>query len=151
MEQYGNELETFDELQHLATIGMKPPYRFGTHKDDPLAQEYRKLNPQVVVIASSLMNGQREGHHFLSQHHANLVSRTYPCIYNLRDVVDIDGSGKTAPLPYELMRTAPATSFDGSGTPGRAPRYQWYARIEVAYQNSRTVLADWRKCDEELD
>ena len=88
---------------------MKPPYQFGTNEDNPLAREYRKLDPNVLVIALSLMTGKREGHHFLSQQHAIDVSRTNACIYDLRDVVDIDSRRKTAPFPYEAMRTAPDT------------------------------------------
>ena len=57
MEQYEHEIETVDELKHLDTFGMKPPYRFGTHEDDPLAKEYIKLDPQVLAIAPSLMAG----------------------------------------------------------------------------------------------
>ena len=76
--QYENQLEA---VQHLGTFGMKAPYRFGTHERDPLAQEYRRLDPNLLVIASSLMSGQREGHQFLSQHHASVVSRTNVCIY----------------------------------------------------------------------
>ena len=43
----------------------KQPYRFGTQEDDPLAREYRKLVPNGLVIASSLMIGQRECDQFL--------------------------------------------------------------------------------------
>ena len=45
MEQYHHEVETVNKLRHLGTFGMKLPYRFGTHKDDPLASEYTKLDP----------------------------------------------------------------------------------------------------------
>ena len=69
MEQYENELDAVGELQHRGTFEMKPPYPFGTHEDDLLPQEYRKLDLQVLVIASSLINGQRGVHHFLSQRH----------------------------------------------------------------------------------
>ena len=51
MEQNKNELETVAELQHLGTFGMKSPYQFGVHEDDPLAREYRKPDPNVLVIA----------------------------------------------------------------------------------------------------
>ena len=51
MEQYEHEIETIDELQHLGTFGMQPPYRFGTHEHDPIAKEYTKLDTQVLVIA----------------------------------------------------------------------------------------------------
>ena len=98
--------ETFDELQHLGTFRMKPPYRFGTNEDDPLAKEYTKLDPQVLVIASSLMAGQGGGHHFLSPLHAEIVSRTDVTVFNLGDIVNIDSWRKIAPLPYETMRSA---------------------------------------------
>ena len=117
----------------------------------PLAKEYTKLDPQVLLIASSLMAGQRPGHHFLSSHHAAAVSKTNATIYDLRDVVNIDSWPRTARFPYETMRSAPDTSFDESGTPGRAPSYQWYTKIEVACQNFRNALVDERKCNEELD
>ena len=58
MEQYELEIETVVELQHLDKIRMKPPYRLGTHEDNPLAEEYTKLDPQVLVIASITMAGQ---------------------------------------------------------------------------------------------
>ena len=142
---------TADDLglhQHLGTFGMKPPYRFGTHEDDPFASEYCKLDPSVLVIASGLMTGQREGHRFLSQQHAIVVPRTNACISDLRDVVDIEGWREIVPSSYESMQTAPDTSFDESRTPGSAPSYQWYGEIEVACQNLRKALVD---CDEELD
>ena len=105
----------------------------------------------MLVIASSLMAGQQRGHHLLSPLHAELVSRTSATIFNLRDIVDIEGWRKTAPFPYETMRRAPHTSFDETGTPGSAPSYQWYAKIEVACQNFRRALVDWRICNKELD
>ena len=151
MEQYEHEIETVDQLQHLNTFGMKPPYRFGTHEDDPLAKEYNKLNPQVLFISSSLMAGQRRGHQFLSSRHAAVVWKTNATIYDLRDVVNIDSWRKTASFAYETMRSAPDTSFDESGTSGGEPRYQWYTQIEVACQNFGNALAHWRKCNEELD
>ena len=52
-------METVDELRHLGTFGMKPPYRSGTHEDDALATEYTKPDPQVLVIVWSAMAGQR--------------------------------------------------------------------------------------------
>ena len=58
LQQYNHEVETIEELRHLGTFGMKPPYRFGTHEDDPLATEYIKLDPQVLSIASSAIAGQ---------------------------------------------------------------------------------------------
>ena len=45
MEQYDHDINTVDQLQHLGTFGMEPPYRFGTHEDDPLAKEYTKTGP----------------------------------------------------------------------------------------------------------
>ena len=97
------------------------------------------------------MAGHRQGHQFLSSHHTAVVSKTNATIYNLRDVVDIDSWRKTAPFPYETMPSAPDMFFDESGTPGSAPSYQWYTKIEVACQNFRNALVDWRKCNEELD
>ena len=134
MEAYENELEIVDELQHLGEFGMKPPYRFGTHEEDPLAREYTKLGPNVLDIASDPTNGQRNGHRFLSQRHANVVLRTSACIYDLRDIVDIDSWCKTAPFPYETMRTARDTFFDESGTlaahqaTNGTPRSKWPVR-----------------------
>ena len=125
MEQYDHEVETADELRHLGTFGMKPPYRFGTHEDDLLASEYTKLDPQVLVIVSSAMAGQRRGHKFLSPRHAAVVSSTNAAIHELRRVIDIDSWHKTAPFPYERMRSAPDTSFDEHGNAGSAPSYQW--------------------------
>ena len=114
MEQYEHDIETVDKLQHVGTFGLKPPYQFGTHQDDPLAKEYTKLDPQVLVIASSVMAGQQRGHQFLSSRHPAVVSKTNATIYDLRDVVDIDSWRKTGPLPYGTMPTAPDTSFDES-------------------------------------
>ena len=92
MEQYQHENETVDERQHLGTFEMKPPYRFGTHEEDPLAKEYTKLDTQVLVIASSLMAGQQQGHPFLSSRNAAVVLKRNATIYNLRDIVDIDSA-----------------------------------------------------------
>ena len=78
------------------------------------------------------------------------VSRTNACIYDLREFVDIDSWRKTAPFPYESMQTTPDTFFDKNKTPGSAPSYQWYPKIEVACQNFRLALVDWRKCEEEF-
>ena len=149
--QYNREVETVDELRHLGTFGMKPPYRFGTHEDDPLASEYTKLDPQVLVIASSAMAGQRRGHQFLSQRHAAVVSNRNAAIRQLRRVIDIDSWHRTAPFPYNTMRRAPDTSFDEHGNAGSAPGYQWYTKIQVACQNLRRTLVDWRQCNKELD
>ena len=70
MPQYNHEIETVDQLRHLGTFGMKPPYRFGTHEDDPMKSEYTKLKPSVLTIASSAMAGQRARHVFLNKRHA---------------------------------------------------------------------------------
>ena len=67
MPQYNHEIETIDELRHLGTFGLKPPYRFGTHEDDPMKTEYTKLEPSVLTIASSTMAGLRKPHTFLSE------------------------------------------------------------------------------------
>ena len=151
MEGRDRELATVDELQHLGPVRIKPPYLFGTHEDDQLTGEYNKLVPNVLVIASNSTTVQREGHHLLSQQHANVVSRTTACTYGLRDIVHIDSWRKTAPFPYESVQTAPDTSVDKSGTPGSTPSYQWYARIEEACQKFRAALVAWRKCDQKLD
>ena len=50
-----------------------------------------------------------------------------------------------------MMWSAPDTSFDERGNAGGKPSYQWYTKIEVACQNFRKALIDWRQCDEELD
>ena len=78
------------------------------------------------------------------------MSRTNPAIHKLRGVADIDSWQKTAPFPYDTMRSAPDTSFDENRNPGSAPSYQWYTKIEVACQNFRSALVEWRKCNEEL-
>ena len=105
----------------------------------------------MLVIASSTMAGQRQGHQFLSSRHATVVSKTTATIYELHDVVDIASWRTTAPFPYGTMRSAPDTSFNESGTPGGAPSYQWYTKIDVACQNVLNALVHWRKCNEELD
>ena len=43
------------------------------------------------------------------------------------------------------MQTAPDTTFDKIRTPGSAPGYQWYAKMEVAWQKFRSALVDWQK------
>ena len=121
MEQEEHKIETVDELQHLGTFEMKPLYQFGMHKDDPVATEYNKLDPQVLVIASSAMAGQRRGPQFLSSRHAAVVSKTNATIYKLRGVVDMNRWRKTAPFPYETMQSASDTFFDENRTPGSAP------------------------------
>ena len=72
-------------------------------------------------------------------------------IHKLRRVVDIDSWHKTAPFPCDTMRSAPDTSFHEHGNAGSAPSYQWYTKIEVACENFRRAVVDWRKCNEELD
>ena len=151
MQQYDHEIETIKELRHLGTFGMKPPYRFGMHEDDPLATEYAKIYPQVLTIASSAMTGQRRGHVFLSERHAAVVTSTNTAITEWRKTIDIDSWGRTAPFPYETMRSAPDKSFDEHGNAGSAPSYQWYTKVEVACQNFRRTLVDWRQCNEEPD
>ena len=147
MEAYENELKTVHELQHLHEFGMKPPYWFGTHEEDPLTQSYNKLNPKVLVLGSN----SADTHRFLSQRHANVVSRTTACIYDLREVFDRESWRETALFPYESMRTAPDTSFDENRTSGCARSYQWHAKIEVACQTFRSALVACRGCDEEAD
>ena len=66
-------------------------------------------------------------------------------------VVDIDSWRKTAPFPYQTMQSAPDTCFDENGTPRSAPSYQWYTKIEVACQNFRNAVVEWRKCNNQLD
>ena len=142
MQQYDHEVETIEELRHLGTFRMKPPYRFGTHEDNPLATEYTKLDPQVLTIASSAMARQRRGHVFLSECHATIVTSTNAAITKLRKTIDIDSWGRTVPFPYETMRSAPDTSFDEHGNAGSTPSYQWYTKMEVACQNFRRTLVD---------
>ena len=151
MPQYNHEIETIDQLRHLGTFGMKPSYRFGTHKDNPLETEYIKLEPSVLTIASSAMAGQRANHVFLSERHAAVVTNTNASITELGKTINIDGWGRTAPFPYDTMRNAPETSFDEIGNASDKPSYQWYTKIEVACQNIRNTLIDWRRYEEELD
>ena len=63
----------------------------------------------------------------------------------------MDSWRKAALFPYELMPAAPDTCFDKSATPGSAPSYQWYTKIEVARQNCRSAPVTWQKCDEKFD
>ena len=105
MPQYNHEIETIDQLRHLGTFGMKPPYRFGTHEDDPLAMEYIKLEPSVPTIASSAMAGQRANHVFLSKCHAAIVTNTNAAITELCKTINIDSWGRTALFPYDRMRS----------------------------------------------
>ena len=130
---------------------MKPPYRFGTHEDGPLPTEYIKLDLQGLTIASSAMAGQRRGHVFLSERHAAVVTSTNTAITEMQKTIDIDSWARTAPFPYETMRSPPDACFDERGNAGGTPSYQWYTKIEVAYQNFRKTLVNWRQCNEELD
>ena len=111
-QQYNHKVETIKNFRHLGTFRMKPPYRFGTHKDDPLATEYIKPEPSVLTIASGAIAGQRGGHPFLSKRHAAVVTNTNAAITELRKTVDIDSWGRTAPFAYNTMGSAPDTSFD---------------------------------------
>ena len=120
------------------------------HEDDLLVSEHTKLDPQVIVIASSAMAGQPRGHQFLSPRHAAVVLSTNAAIHKLRRVIHIDSWHKTTPFPYDTMRSAPDTSLDEYRNAGSAPSYQWYTNIEVACQNFRRTLVDWQ-CSEELD
>ena len=151
MKQYDHEVETIEELRHLGTLEMKPPYRLGTHGDDPLATVYTKLDPQVLTIASSAMASQQRGHVFLGECHTAVVTIMNAPITEFCKTIDIDSWGQTAPFPYETMRSAPDTSFHEHGNAGSAPSYQWYTKIEGACQNFRRTLVDWWQCNEELD
>ena len=71
------------------------------------------------------------------------MSKTNTTIHELRGVVDKESWRKTAPFPYDAMRSAPDTSFGENGTPGSAPSYQWYMKIEVARQYFRNALVEW--------
>ena len=134
MQQYNHKFETIDQLQHLGTFGMKPPYQFGTHEDDPLATEYIKLEPSLLTIASSAKAGQQANHVFLSERHAAVVTKTNAAITELKKTITIDSLGRTAPFPYDTMRSAPDTSFDEHGNAGRKratsgiQRSKWLAR-----------------------
>ena len=135
MPQYNHEIDTVDQLRQFGTFGMKPPYRFGTHEDDPMKSEYTKLQPSVLTIASSAQAGQRAIHVFLNERHAAVVTKTNATITDLGKTIDIDSWGRTAPSPYEMMRSAPDTSFNERGNAGGKPSYQWYTKIELACQN----------------
>ena len=147
METYENELEIVDELQYLGEFGMKLPYQFGTHEEDPLARYYSKLDPNVPVIASNSV----EKHHPLNQRQTHAESRTRECINNLREVINIDVWRTAAAFPFGLMRAACDTSFDENENSGSAPGYQWYSRIQAACGNSPSALVTWRNWDEEID
>ena len=100
-----------------------------------MKSEYTKLEPSVLTIASSAMAGQRAKHVFLNERHAAVVTKTNATITDLGKTINIDSWGRTAPFPYDMMRSAPDTSFDERGNAGGKPSYQWYTKIEVAYQN----------------
>ena len=116
-----------------------------------MKSEYTKLQPSVLTIASSAMAGQQAKHVFLNERHATVVTKMNATITDLGKTINVDSWGRTAPLPYEMMRSAPDTSFDERGKAGGKPSYQWYTKIEVACQNFRKALVDWRQCDEVLD
>ena len=116
-----------------------------------MKSEYTKLEPSVLTIAPSAMAGQRARHVFLNERHAAVVTKTNATITDSGKTINIDSWGRTAPFPYEMMRSAPDTSFDERGFAGGKPSYQWYTKVEVACQNFRKALVDWRQCDEELD
>ena len=90
MPQYNHEIETIEELQHLGTFGLKPPYRFGTHEDDPMKTEYTKLEPWVLTISPSAMAGFRGPHAFLNEKHAAPVSKANATISELGKTICID-------------------------------------------------------------
>ena len=135
MPQYNHEIETVEQLRHLGTFRLKPPYRFGTHEDDPRKREYTKLEPWGLTIASSAMAGPRGKHAFLNERHAAVVTKTNATISELGKTINIDSWGRTAPFPYQLARSAPDTSFDERGNVGGKPGYQWYTKREMACQN----------------
>ena len=54
-------------------------------------------------------------------------------------------------MVYLRGSSVPDTSFDDHGNACSAPSYQWYRTIEVACQNLRRTLVDWRQCNEVLD
>ena len=97
------------------------------------------------------MAGQRARHVSLNERHAAVVTEENATISELGKTINIDSWARTAPFPYEMARSAPDTSFDERGNAGGKPDYQGYTKIEVACQNFRAALIDWRHCDEELD
>ena len=88
---------------------------------------------------------------FLSERHAAVVTNTNAAITELSKTINIDSWGRTAPFPYDTMRSAPDIFFGEHGNAGGKPSYQWYTKIEVACQNFRNTLAHWRRYNEELD
>ena len=151
VQQYNHEVEIIKQLRHLGTFGMKPPYQFGTHNEDPLVTEYIKLEPSMLTVASSALAGQQGQHVFLSERHAAVVMNTNTAITDLSKSVNIDSSGRTAPFPYDTMRSALDTSFNEHGNAGGKSSYQWFTMIEVACQTFLKTLVDWRHCNEQLD
>ena len=79
------------------------------------------------------------------------MTKTNAAITELSKTISIDSWSRTAPFSYEMMRSTPDTSFDERRNAGAKPSYQWYTKIEVACQNFRKTLVDWRQCNEELD
>ena len=151
MPQYNHEIETVDQLRHFGTFRMKPPYRFGTHEDDPMRSQYTKLESSLLTIASSAIAGQRARYVFLNERHAAVATKTNATISELGKTINIDSWGRIAPFPYEMALSAPDTCFDERANAGGKPGYQWYTKIEAACQNFGASLVDWRHCDEELD
>ena len=129
MPQYNHEIETVEQLRHLGTFKLKPPYRFGTHEDDPMKTEYTKLEPSVLTIASRAMAGHRGRHMFLNERDAAVVTKTNATISELGKTINIDSWGRTAPFPYELARSSPDTSFDEREKVAGKLGYQWYTKI----------------------
>ena len=115
------EFEAVNAFQHQGEYGVKPPYRFGTHEEDTLAELYSKLHPNVLILRPNSVSK----HKMFNAQHEQLISTTRTCIVNLRNTIDMDGWRKTACLSIELMQTAPGTSFDENRNPGNAPGYQW--------------------------
>ena len=93
MPQYNHEIETVEQLRHLGTFGLKPPYQFGTHEDHPMKTEYTKLEPSVVTVASSAMAGQQGRHLFLNERHAAVATKTNATISELGKTINIDSWG----------------------------------------------------------
>ena len=52
---------------------------------------------------------------------------------------------------YCIVPTLPDTLFDEHGNAGGKPSYQSYTKIEVACQNFRKTVLDWRRYNKELD
>ena len=103
MPQYNHKIETVDQLRHLGAFGMKPPYQFGTHEEDPMKSEYTKLQPSLLTIASSAMAGQRARQVFLNERHAAVMMKTNATITKLGKAINIDSWGRTTRFPYEMM------------------------------------------------